>query len=114
MSGSHADPGIARSPGLPQRIDATAWGAFFLWVGCTLLIHISWGAALLGAGIIALGAQLARRICGLRIDRWWLVVGVLLTLFGSLRLLDLRVDVMPFLFVAAGIGLLGSTWLRRS
>jgi hypothetical protein len=113
MTGSNADRDVARSAGLPQRIDATAWGTFFLWVGCTLLINVGWGAALLGAGIIALGAQVARRICGLRIDRWWLVAGALLTLSCSLRLLDLRVDVMPFLFVAAGIGLLGSTWLRR-
>jgi len=114
MTSIHEDSAIARSAELPQRIDATAWGTFFLWVGCTLLFNIGWGAALLGAGIIALGAQVTRRICGFRIDRWWLVVGVLLTLFGSMRLLDLRVDVMPFLLVAAGIGLLGSTWLRRS
>ncbi len=61
---------------LSRRLDAVGWGLFFIWMGIALLTHVGWGVGLLGVGIITLGCQAARRHYILKLEGFWVVVGL--------------------------------------
>lgn len=96
-----------------QRLDAVAWGLFFLWVGIALLTNLSWGIGLLGVGIIVLGAQATRKYVHLALEAFWVVVGVLFVIGGIWELLSVRVGMIPIVCIVAGALLLVSA-LRGS
>ncbi len=100
---------LADERALDRKIDAAGWGVLFLWIGFALLAHVGWGVGLIGVGVITLGAQAWRRYVGVRADRFALVVGAVFTLVGVWNLFDLRVELVPVLFIAAGVYLLAST-----
>jgi hypothetical protein len=105
---------------LMAKIDATGWGLFFFWIGVALVASVGWGPALLGAGIISLGSQTARRLSCLAVDRWSLGFGACLSVAGLVQWLDIPVGkallpawAVPAAFAALGIAILVSTWVRR-
>lgn len=98
---------------LDRRIDAAAWGVLLVWAGVALLANVGWGVGLVGVGVITLGAQVWRRFLGVKVDRFSVIVGALFAIVGIWNLFELRVDVVPLLFIAAGLGLLASTWRTR-
>lgn len=94
---------------LCRKIDAIGWGLFFVWFGSALLAGVSWGIGLLGIAIIMLGAQATRKLLGLGMDGFALVVGCLFALGGVWTLLDLRIELVPVLCIVAGLALIVST-----
>lgn len=96
-----------------ERLDAVAWGLFFLWVGIAFLTNLSWGIGLLGVGIIVLGAQTARKYMALTLEAFWVVVGVLFVMGGVWELLSVRVGMIPIVCIAAGVLLLVSALRRK-
>lgn len=96
---------------LDRKIDAVGWGIFFLWVGVALLANLSWGAGLVGVGVITIGGQVWRRYAGVKVERFWVFIGGLFAVAGIWNLLDVRVDLVPLLFIAAGVYILAS--MRR-
>jgi hypothetical protein len=99
---------------LDRKIDAAGWGFLFLWIGVALLARVGWGVGLVGAGVITLGAQAWRRHVGARVDRFALVVGTVFALVGIWNLLEVRLELVPVLFIAAGVYLLASTRKHHS
>ena len=95
-----------------HKLDAAAWGLFFVWVGVALIAHIGWGLGLLGVGVITLGGQLARKYFSLTVERFWVVVGLLFVLGGVWELLGLQFSLVPILLIVAGVALLLSTMRR--
>ena len=91
-----------------HKLDAAAWGLFFVWVGVALIANIGWGLGLLGVGVITLGGQLARKYFSLTIERFWVVVGFLFALGGVWELLGLQFSLVPILLIVAGVALLVS------
>ncbi len=94
---------------LDRKIDAAGWGVLFLWIGVALLAHVGWGVGLVGVGVITLGAQAWRKHVGVKADRFAIVVGTVFMLVGVWNLFDVRIDLVPVLFIAAGAYLLAST-----
>lgn len=94
------------TPIVAHKLDAAAWGVFFVWVGIALIADIGWGLALLGVGVITLGAQLARRSFGLAIEGFWVLVGLLFLLGGVWELLEIRYSLVPIVAIVAGVALL--------
>ena len=105
----------ARSEALEreQKLNAIAWGSFFLWVGIAWLAGIGWGLGLLVTGLITLGAQAARRHLALGVEGFWVAVGVLFVLCGIWVAFNVQVGLVPIVCLLAGVALLGSTFLRR-
>jgi hypothetical protein len=95
---------------LDRKIDTAGWGLIFLWIGIALLARVGWGVGLVGAGVITLAAQGWRRLRGAKVDRFSLLVGILFATVGVWNVLDVRADLVPLLFIAAGVALLASTW----
>lgn len=98
---------------LERALQAIGWGLFFIWIGIALLSEFGWGIGLLGVGIITLGGQMARKHFNLRVERFWITVGVLFLLGGVWELFEIRVGLIPILLVVAGIVLLMSPLLAR-
>ncbi len=110
---THVEHMPATSPVvIAHKLDAAAWGLFFVWVGIALIADIGWGPGLVGVGIITLVGQLARKYFGLTVERFWVVVGLLLVLGGVWELLGLQFSLVPVLLIVAGVALLVSA-VRR-
>lgn len=105
---------------LAKKLDATGWGLFFIWVGIGLLANISWGATLLGLGVIVLGIQAARIAFGLSVEGFWLVAGIVFAVGGGWEMLEARLGraplpsgLLPVLSIVVGIGLIITAFLHR-
>jgi hypothetical protein len=87
------------------------WGFFFIWTGIALFAHVGWGTGLLGVGIITLGAQVARKHFGLKLEGFWVVVGSFFVLGGVWRLLNVQLRLVPILCFVVGFALLVSVFV---
>ena len=79
---------------------ATLGILFFIWVGMSLLMDLSWGMGLIGVSAIVLLGQAARRSFGLRLEPFWVVVGVLFLFGGVWELNSIVVDLLPILLIS--------------
>ena len=98
---------------IARVIDAAGWGLFFAWVGVALLMDVGWGVGLIGVGAITLGGQAARRYYGLKLEGFWVAVGVLFALGGVWELIEVEVSLVPILLIVAGAALLLSALRRK-
>ncbi len=113
MSGRYCDQMMGNRTALDRKLEAAAWGLFFIWAGAAFLTHIGWGAGLLGVGIITLGAQAARKYLGLKWEGFWIVVGFLFLIGGIWMLFHIHLGLVPILCIAAGVALLVSIFFGR-
>ena len=96
-----------------KRLDALAWGLFFIWVGIAVLTNLGWGIALLGTGLLILGGQLAGKSMGLRFQGFWVVAGIFFVLCGIWALIDIRISLLPVFCIIAGAALLVSAIIGK-
>lgn len=98
---------------LAEKLDAAGWGLFFVWLGIVLLMNISFGVGLIGVAIIVLGEQAIRRYFGLKLEGFWLIVGLILGVGGSWELLGVELALVPVLLIVAGLLILFKKVLPR-
>jgi hypothetical protein len=101
----------ARRRGLIRRLDAGAWGLFFVWAGIALFAGFSWGTGLVCFGILILAGQIARKYFALKIERFWILAGVLFILGGVWELFSIRVGLVPILCIVVGVAFLISAFI---
>ena len=89
-----------------HKLDAVAWGLFFIWIGIAFLANFGWGIGLLGVGVLIMGMQAARKYVALALEMFWVVVGILFLLGGIWELLGVHVSLIPVVCIVAGIALL--------
>ena len=92
--------------GTAHKLDAVAWGLFFIWIGVAFLANLSWGIGLLGVGVLILGMQTARKYMAFTSEMFWVAVGLLFLLGGVWELLGVHVSLIPVVCIVAGIALL--------
>ena len=114
MSKCHNGQTMTKRGSLSKKLEATAWGLFFIWTGIAFLADVGWGAGLIGVGIITLGAQVARRHFALKLEGFWVVVGFLFTVGGIWELFRVQIGFMPILCIIAGFALLVSIFVGRA
>lgn len=110
-------PGPAESSdqhGRSRQIDSAAWAIFFIWVGVVMLTGLPWAWFVVGVGILMLGAQIARQQRGLNIERFGVVVGLIILAAGVWDLLALPWPPMPIALIVLGAYLLWKTFSPRS
>ena len=98
----------AQRSDLIRKLDAAGWGLFSIWVGIALLTHAGWGKGLLGVGIITLGGQIARRYYNLKLECFWIVMGLLFVLGGIWELFGVELSPVPIVLIIAGLAVLVS------
>ncbi len=112
MVESHVDQRFGQ--GLNKKIEAAAWGLFFIWVGIAVFAHVGWAEGLIGAGIITLGAQAARKYFQLRLEGFWIALGSLFVVGGIWRLFDIQIKLLPIVCLIAGAALVFSALAGRA
>lgn len=104
---------MAEQHELAKKLEAAGWGAFFLWVGIALLWDVGWGVGLLGIGLITLAGQAARKYFNLKLEGFWVVVGVLFVLGGLGTLYEVQLPLVPIVLIVAGVALLISVFTGK-
>ncbi len=112
-AGRH-EPLTAGKESLVRKLEAAAWGLFFIWIGVAWLANVGWGVGLLGVGIITLAGQVVRKSLALEVEGFSVLVGCLFALGGIWELFSIRVEFVPVLAIVAGALLLVSALTRRS
>ena len=98
-----------------SRFDAVGWALFLIWVGVAWLAGVGWGVGLLGVAAIVLGMQALRRAFGVRVERFWVLVGLGFAVAGLWEWLEIQRPLAPFVLIAIGVFLLiGRLWIRGS
>jgi hypothetical protein len=120
MANSERDPLLENTGVLVKKLDAVGWGLFFIWMGIAFLADVGWGVGLLGVGVIALGAQVARKYFGLPFERFGLVIGIVFVVGGAWKLLNIELrevaipgGLLPILLIVVGIVVVASALLRK-
>ena len=93
-----------------KNIEAAGWGLFFVWIGISFLAGFSFAVGLLGVGIITLGGQIARKFSNIKLEGFWVVVGILFIIGGIWELLKIEVQLVPILIIVAGLVILISVF----
>jgi hypothetical protein len=96
-----------------EKLSAAGWGLFFIWIGISFLAKFDVGVGLLGVGIITLAGQAARKFFNLKMEGFWIIVGVLFVLGGIWNLLKPTVELAPILIIAAGAALILSIFKSK-
>lgn len=98
---------------IEKNLEAAGWGLFFIWVGISILAGFSFAVGLLGVGIITVGVQLVRKFYNLKLEGFWLIVGLLFIIGGIWELLRIEVQLVPILIIVAGIVILISIFKHK-
>ncbi len=98
---------------LAKKLDAVGWGLFFIWVGIAFLGDLDVGVGLLGVGIITLGGQVARKFLNLKLEGFWVVVGLLFVVGGLWELFEAEIGLVPIILIVVGLALLVSAFLGK-
>ena len=88
---------------LDSRIEAMSWAAFFVWVGAAILFDVGLGVGLLGVGVIVLGTQAIQSAMGIRMEGFWIAVGICLFAGGIWEQFAISVPLVPVLLIALGL-----------
>ena len=89
-----------------SRFDAAGWALFFIWVGIAWLAEVSLAVGLLGVAAITLGMQAIRKISGVRVEGFWVLVGLGFAVAGSWQWVDVEKPLAPIVLIAIGVALL--------
>jgi hypothetical protein len=91
--------------GLTHKLQAVGWGLFFVWVGIAVLtkIEAGIGIGLLGIGIITLGMQGVRKYFNLKLEGFWVVVGLLFAIGGIWHLFEAKIPLVAIVLIIGGI-----------
>ncbi len=93
---------------LARKLGMVGWALVFIWIGIAFLTNISATVTLLAIGVITLGVQLARKSFGLKLEGFWVFVGLLFLAAGVWGLLGTDLPLLPILLVLAGVAILVS------
>lgn len=105
---------VGTSTDIEKKLEAGAWGLFFIWVGVSWWAGLSWGVGLLGVALITLGAQALRRAYKLEVEPFWIVVGLCFAVGGVWEFLDTDTSAVPIVLIIVGGVLLIGLFRRRS
>ena len=89
-----------------SNLDAVGWALFFVWVGTAWLANVGLGVGLLGVALVTLGMQAVRRFSAVKVEGFWVVVGLAFAVGGIWEVLDVETPLAPIFIIAVGLGLL--------
>ena len=105
---------VGSSTDIEKKLEAGAWGLFFVWMGVSWWAGFSWGVGLLGVALITLGAQVLRRAYKLAVEPFWIVVGLCFGVGGIWEFLGTDTSAVPIVLIIVGGALLVGLFRRRS
>lgn len=98
---------------LEHRLGTFGWALFLIWIGIAFLGRFEIGISLLGIGMIILGMQIYRVLSQVRVEGFWVVVGILFLIGGIWEQSEPNLPLVPVLLIVAGLVLLLSIARRK-
>ena len=96
-----------------SKYDAAGWALFLIWVGAAWIADVGLGVGLLGVAAITLGMQALRKVVGVRVEGFWVVVGIGFAVAGLWQWFDIETPLAPFILIILGtVLLLSRVWPR--
>jgi hypothetical protein len=83
---------------IEKKLEAGAWGLFFVWVGVAWWAGLSWGV---------------RRAYKLSVEPFWIVVGLCFAVGGIWEFLETDTSAVPIVLILVGGALLLMLFKRR-
>ncbi|MHC4534644.1 MAG: hypothetical protein ACYS6K_11885 [Planctomycetota bacterium] len=105
-TGNTEEPKPSGPPKFANKLSAAGWGLFFIWIGIALLLELSAGIILLGIGAITLLVQVARKYLNLRLEFFYVVIGLLFMIGGFWENYKPDFPLIPVFLIVVGTGLL--------
>ena len=102
------EPKTSGMHNIADKLPAIGWSLFLIWVGIALLMNLDASIGLLGIGVITLGVQGARKYFNLKLEGFWVIIGLLFAAGSLWELLEPNVSLVPVLLIVAGTSLLVS------
>ena len=97
---------------LSKKLDAIGWSLLFIWIGIVMITGFETGIMLLGIGLIVLGGQASRKYFQLKVEKFWIIVGLLFLGGGLWGISGLNAPFAAIVLILAGVLILFST-LRK-
>ena len=91
-----------------DKLSTVGWSLFLIWVGIVLLMKLDTSIGLLGVGVITLLVQGARKYFNLKIEGFWVVIGLLFVIGSLWEIYKPNLPLVPILLIVVGAALLVS------
>jgi hypothetical protein len=94
---------------LGKRLEAIGWALFLIMIGGIWLVpneRVPQGVWLIGAGLIMLGLNVARRLSGVKMSSATIVLGVLALILGVSGFLGVHLPFFPILVILIGASII--------
>jgi len=91
-----------------DQLSTVGWSLFLIWVGIALLMKLDTSIGLLGVGIIILLVQGARKCFNLKLEVFWIVIGLLFVIGSLWEIYKPNLPLVPVLLIVVGAALLVS------
>ena len=101
---------------LDKRLDAVGWGLFLIMTGGLWLAPegaVPEGTWLIGVGVIILGLMAIRYQYGIKVNAFWLVLGLIALAFGISSMFGLSIPVFPILLIVIGATVILKPLLKK-
>jgi len=99
-----------------KRLDSIGWGLFLIMIGGLWLSPkgtIPEGTWLIGTGVIILGLMGIRYLYNIKVDAFWLVLGIVALGFGISDVFGLNIPVLPILIIIIGANITLKPLLKK-
>jgi len=91
-----------------DKLSTVGWSLFLIWVGIALLMKLDASIGLLGIGVITLLVQGARKCFNLKLEGFWVVIGLLFVVGSLWEIYKPNLPLVPVLLIVVGSALLVS------
>ena len=91
---------------LSKKLDTIGFAVFLIWVGLASLLDFGWAWGQIGVAAIILGATAVRWRLNLKIEGFWVVVGLMFLIGGLWEMFNISWPLAPFLIIGCGLALL--------
>jgi len=105
-TGNAEEPKSTNPPKFAHKLPAAGWGLFFIWIGIAMLLKLGTGVILLGIGTITLLVQVARKYLNMRLEIFYVVIGLLFMIGGFWENYKPDLPLIPVFLIVVGTGLL--------
>jgi len=107
----------AQKQAMDKRLESIGWALFFVMSGILWIMPeelVPEGAWLFGTGLIILGFSGIRYLYRIKIEEFWLVMGILFLSFGLSEYFILDLPILPILLVLIGISIVYKAFLSKT
>ena len=107
----------AKKKELDKRLDTIGWGLFLVMIGGIWLVPegtVPEGTWLIGVGLIILGLMGIRSMNGIKINVFWLVVGLIALTIGIGEVYGINISVLPILLIIIGANIVIKSVSRKT